>query len=259
MSTASGAWSVVVGATGAIGRVVTDRLVAEGHRVLAVARSTDELATLADRRQGVSTVAADVTDPASGDAVAAAVGGAGVRVIAYLASAPLGGDILETDDDVIARAFAVKVGGLLRLVRALHGPLRDAAEQGPGARVLAVGGNLGFDPVPTASTAGLANAAQANLVRQLARAMGPDGITCHTIAPGPVDTPRWRTLARAAADRRGVPIEEVRAEAAAGAATGELTTPDQVAWAIARLCDAEAVVLTGGSLVLDGGRRTAIP
>lgn len=252
-------WSVVVGATGAIGSVVTARLLAEDHRVIAVSRSAEDLRGLAEQHPGLETLPADVTDPRCGDAVAAVVGEDGVRLVAHLASAPLGGDILATDDDVIARAFDVKVVGLLRLVRALRDELRRDAAAGGAPRVVAVGGNLGFDPVPGASTAGLANAAQANLVRQLARALGPDGVTCHTVAPGPVETPRWRTLAAAEAERRGVALDDVRAEAVAGAPTGALTTPEQVAWAVARLCDTEATALSGGTLILDGGRRTAIP
>lgn len=245
--------SIVVGATGAIGRVVVARLVAEGHDVLAVARTADGLVRLAETHPGIRTQTADITSGDVGDLVVTAVGERSVRLLAHLASAPLGGDILATDDDTIRQAFEVKVTGLVRLVRALRPHFATDA------RVVAVGGNLGFDPVPTASTAGLANAAQANLVRQLARALAPDGVSCHTVAPGAVDTPRWRGLAEAAAERRGVPVAEIVAEATASTPTGRLTTPDQVAWAVARLCDPEASALTGGSLILDGGRRTAIP
>lgn len=40
---------------------------------------------------------------------------------------------------------------------------------------------------------------------------------------------------------------------------GRLTAPEEVAWAVARLAEPEAEVLTGGTLLLDAGRRTAIP
>ena len=245
--------AVVVGATGAIGRVVVDRLVAERHQVLAVARSQDALEELAAARDSVVACSLDVTGEAAGDVLADAVADQPVGLLAYLASAPLGGDILDTPDDVIRAAFEVKIVGLLRLVRALKGSFAHPA------RIVAVGGNLGFDPVPTASTAGLANAAQANLVRQLNRVLAPSGVTCHTVAPGPVDTARFRGIATAEAERRGVDVDEVVGEAGSSAPLGRLTLPEEVAWAVVRLTDPEASALAGSTLLLDGGRRTATP
>lgn len=243
--------AVVVGASGAIGRHVVTRLRAEGQRVLAVARDPERLRALAVPG-AVDVLPLDVTDDDAGDRLVASLD-TDVHLLAYLASAPLGGDVLTVPGDVVRRALAVKVEGLLRLVQSLVERFADPA------RVVAVGGNLGLDPTPAASTAGIANAAQANLVRQLDRALARRGVTCHTVAPGPVDTERYRTLAAATAAQRGVAVETVVAEAAEQASIGRLTTPEEVAWAVVRLTDPEAAALAGSTLLLDGGRRTAIP
>ncbi|MBY5162128.1 SDR family oxidoreductase [Salsipaludibacter albus] len=245
--------AVVVGATGAIGRVVVARLVAEDHSVLAVGRDLDRLAELAAVGDEVETCRLDLADPGCGAVLVSALDGRSVRLLAHLASAPLGGDILDTPDDVLRAAHEVKVIGLLRLVRALVGHFDHPA------RIVAVGGNLGFDPVPHASTAGLANAAQANLVRQLNRRLAPDGVTCHTIAPGPVATARHRDLLEQEAEATGRGVDELLAAATAGAPLGRLTRPEEVAWAVTRLLDDEAAALAGSTLLLDAGRRTALP
>jgi NAD(P)-dependent dehydrogenase (short-subunit alcohol dehydrogenase family) len=245
-------WTVISGATGEIGRVATDRLVAEGHRVLAVARDPEKLADLA-RHERVTACPADLRDDAAVDVIAAAVGDAPVRMVVHLAAAPLGGDILSVPPDVVLAAVDVKVNGLLRLVRAVQARLQ------PGSRIVAVGGNLAFDPNPAVSTAGIANAGQANAVRQLSRALGPGGVTCNTIAPGPVATDRWYGMTAEEAAREGVPVEEVRRRAVTASPLGRLTEPSEVAWAIARLADPEAAALTGSTLLLDAGRRNALP
>jgi NAD(P)-dependent dehydrogenase (short-subunit alcohol dehydrogenase family) len=245
--------TVVSGASGDLGRRVVARLVGEGHLVLAVARRPEALADLAAGRQAVTTCTADLADDRSVAAVAAAVGDQPVRMAVHMAAAPLGGHILDTPASTVVEAIEVKVNGLLRLVRAV---LPNLAA---GARVVAVGGNLGFEPMEAVSTAGIANAAQASAVRQLAQALGRRGITCHTVAPGPTATERWLRMTEAQAAHDGVAVEDIRARAAAESPLGRLVAPDEVAWAIARLADPEAAALTGSTLLLDGGRRRGLP
>ena len=244
--------TIVVGGSGTIGRVVVDRLVAEEHEVLVVGRGERALEDTADGRASVTTASIDVTTDDAGARLTEAIGDDRVRMLVHMASAPLGGDILGTETSVIRTSVEVKVIGLLRLVRALEDRFDD------NGRIVAVGGNLGFDPVPHASTAGIANAALANVVRQLNRRLAPD-VTCHLVAPGPVDTDRYRVIAREEAAQRGITEQDVVQEAGEQAPLGRLTSQEEVAWAIARLADAEAAALAGSTLFLDAGRRTAIP
>lgn len=123
----------------------------------------------------------DVGADAAVEQIATALDGAPVRMVVHMAAAPLGGAILETPASTVMQAVDVKVNGLLRLVRAVLANLVD------GGRVVAVGGNLAFDPVDGLSTAGIANAAQANAVRQLSQAWGPVASAATPSPPG-----RWR-------------------------------------------------------------------
>lgn len=245
--------AIVVGATGAVGSVLCARLARGGWTVLGVARDAERLDALAGDVERLEPVAIDVTDPAAGRDVHDALAARPLSLLVHAASAPLGGHIMDVDDETLRAAYEVKVVALVRL-------LRDLADAfATSGRVVAVGGNLGFDPIPDGSTAGVANAAQANLVRMLDRALAPRGVTVHTVAPGPLRTPRFEGLAQEQADRRGVPLQAVLDEAAAATSVGAMTTPDQVAWAIERLTDPEAAALAGGALILDSGRRTALP
>jgi NAD(P)-dependent dehydrogenase (short-subunit alcohol dehydrogenase family) len=171
----------------------------------------------------------------------------------HCAAARVGGGVLDVATSDVLTAVDIKVNGLLRLVRAVQPSLIE------GSRIVAIGGNLGFDPIPDAATAGIGSAAQANAVRQLNRALAPAGVTCHTVAPGPVATERWFAIAATEAQRRGVDEAVVRSEAAALSPLGRLTTPEEVAWIVARLADPEAAALAGSTLLVDTGRRTSLP
>ena len=196
--------------------------------------------------------AADIGSDDAVAAVAAAVGDRPVRMVVQAAGLPAAGPLATIEPDALGRAVALKCGGLLRLVRAVDGHLQ------PGARIVALGGHYGIEPAPYACAAGVTNAALANLVRQLATAYGPRGVTAHLVAPGPADTPRLRALSRQAAETRGVPVDTVLAERAAESPLGRLVTPAEVAWAVATLLAPEAAALDGSALSLDVGARRGI-
>jgi NAD(P)-dependent dehydrogenase (short-subunit alcohol dehydrogenase family) len=244
-------WAVVVGATGALGGAICRRLRAAGLRVLAVARDGAALEALAARDPGVVACPADIAADASVAPIRRAAAGP-VRMVVQAAGLPPAGPVTTVAPGALAAAVSLKVGGLLRLVRAVD--QRLAA----GSRIVALGGHFGAEPSPQASAAGVTNAALANLVRQLAHAYGPRGVTVHLLAPGPVDTERLRRLAASAAADRGVPVDTVLAEHRQASPLGRLVTAEQVAWAAALLLDPEADALHGSTLALDNGARTGI-
>ena len=244
--------AVVVGATGAFGKAMVDRLAAAGLGVVAVARSVDSLAALRDRVPGLVACAADIADDAAIEAIAAAVDRP-VRMVVHGPGVAVAGGILTAPTGSMVDAVNIKVGGLLRLTRAVDGRLAA------GSRIVAIGGHYGFEPTAYAASAGVANAALANVVRQLSLAYGPRGVTAHLIAPGPADTERLRRVAADRAALSGISVDEVMAGMQAESSIGRFTTPEQVAWAVSILLAPEADAMTGSSLMLDSGRRRGLP
>mgnify|MGYP000511700898 FL=1 len=244
--------AVVVGATGAFGKAMVDRLAAAGLGVVAVARSVDSLAALRERVPGLVACAADIADDAAIAAIAAAVDRP-VRMVVHGPGVAVAGGILTAPTASMVDAVNIKVGGLLRLTRAVDGRLAA------GSRIVAIGGHYGFEPTAYAAAAGVANAALANVVRQLSLAYGPRGVTAHLIAPGPADTERLRRVAADRAALRGISVDEVLAGMLAESSIGRFTTPEQVAWAVSILLAPEADAMTGSSLMLDSGRRRGLP
>jgi NAD(P)-dependent dehydrogenase (short-subunit alcohol dehydrogenase family) len=246
--------AVVVGAAGSMGTVIAERLTAAGLTVLAVGRGEDALAALARRVPGVSSCVADVEKDAAIDAIRRAVDQP-VRMVVHAAGLPASamGSLLEVSTAGVAQSFEIKVGGMIRLVRAVDQHLA------PGSRLVAIAGHYGLEPGAHAANPGVANAALINLMRQYSLLYGKRGVTAHVVAPGPTTTDRFeRSTARRAASR-GVTVETVRDEIKAESPLNAIATSEQVAWAVSLLLAPEADAITGSTLTLDNGRRRGLP
>jgi len=244
--------AVVVGATGAMGQVICRRLSTAGLRVIAVARSEEQLSELVDDDANITACAADMGSDGAVDQLKARID-APVRMVVHGPGVPTAGGILTAPTAALVEAVNIKVGGMVRLVRAVEHRLQ------PHSRLVAIGGHYGFEPTAYAATAGVANAALANLVRQLSWAYGPRQITAHLIAPGPADTDRLRRVAEARAEREGTSTEAVFEDMKRESAIGRLTDIDGVAWAVELLLAPEADNLAGSTLFMDAGRRRGLP
>lgn len=116
---------VVVGATGAMGSAVVRRLVARDLRVLAVARSSAALDALAATSSAISTCVADIGSDDAIDTIGATLErpelSGPVRMAVLAAGLPVRGSADTIDPALLTDGFTIKVGGLLRLVRAVRG------------------------------------------------------------------------------------------------------------------------------------------
>jgi NAD(P)-dependent dehydrogenase (short-subunit alcohol dehydrogenase family) len=248
----AGEWAVVVGAGGAIGAGIVQRFADRGLGVLAVGRTGVALQEAGKGLDRFEVCIADITEESSVSLIRDTLAGP-CRVAVNAAAAPMGGHVGEVTPEAVLAAVDVKVNGTLRMVRAVDDRLVNDS------RIIVLGGNLGYDPIPEAATAGVGNAALANLIRQLSRPLGERGVTCHVVAPGPVWTDRLQQLLTDAALARGITRAAVMDEFKARSPIDHVVTIDEVVWAVTMLLDPEARALTGGTLLLDAGQRTAIP
>ncbi len=246
---------VIVGGTGAMGQVITRRLAQAGKQVVAVARTEQALQGLVEAVPGVRPCVADIGQDSAIAHIRQCLDElrAPVRMLIQGAGVATAGGVLSAPTDAVVDAVNIKVGGMLRLVRAADGHLVQ------GSRLVAIGGHYGFEPTAYACTAGVANAALANLVRQLSWAYGARGVTAHLVAPGPADTDRLRRVATDRGARDGLSPDAVLDQMRAESAIGAFTTPEQIAWAMQLLMDPEADALAGGTLFMDAGRRKGLP
>ena len=251
--------AVIVGATGEMGQLISARLVGLGLKVVLVARTGAALEALVTRLQerfsgnaDILGCVADIAQDRALDTIAATVDRA-VDIVVHGPGVATAGGILTAPPAALAESVNIKAGGFVRLVRAVEAELHE------GSRLVAIGGHYGFEPNAYAATAGVANAALANIVRQVSLAYGPRGITAHLIAPGPADTSRLRRVAAARAERDGLSVEDVLSEMQQESAIGRFTNIEDVAWAVEMLLSPHADSLAGSTLFMDAGRRKGLP
>lgn len=246
---------VVGGAGSGLGRAVAEQLVAEGARVLLVARSEETLQGVAgELGEQALHCAADVSQPSGVDKVAAvAVDRFGtLDGVLVNAGGPPFGPALELSDEQWLDAFRILIGGPVRLLRALVPQMNE------GASVLFITSSSVRQPIQNLDTSNVLRPGVAALAKCLANELGPS-IRVNTLAPGRIDTARSRSLDQSRAQALGVSVEEQRRNVSEGIPLGRYGKPEELGRAAAFLLSPAASYITGVSLQVDGGMVQAIP
>jgi len=260
----SGKVAVVTGASKGIGLAVTQTLLAEGARVVAVSRTrTPEFDALPGPPGDVVHVPADLMDPAApAAAVARAVDAfGGLDILVNNAGGPPPGvklprfGFLTPSDDDWRAMFEFN---LFATVRAIRAAIPCMLERGGGAIVNIASGSA-RQPAPMNVDYGAAKAGILNLTKALSEEFSPQGIRVNTVSPGPVRPPRW-TEAGGAADiigaMSGADREAVMATVAPEMmklTTGRLVDPQEIADVVALLVSPRSASTTGAEFVVDAG------
>lgn len=247
--------AVVTGASVGIGLAVTQALANEGAHVVAGARkSSPELDALVGTGV-VQSVKVDLATPSGpGDLASVALEHGHIDILVNNVGAArprLGGFLSITDEDW-AFSMALNLMAAVRTTRAVL-PTMLAAKNG---NIVSTSSVNAFLPDPAVLDYSAAKAALANFSKSLSKEVAPHNIRVNTVSPGPVSTALWlgedgvaRTVARATGGDAGA----VQQQAAADAATGRFTTPEEVADVIVFLASERAGNMTGADVTIDGG------
>ncbi|MCE1205313.1 MAG: SDR family NAD(P)-dependent oxidoreductase [Holophagaceae bacterium] len=176
--------TLITGASRGLGREVAQRLVAEGHTVLAGVRDPAGMKPL----PGADVLPLDVSDPASITAAAASIRARHGRLDGLVNNAGIlldqDGDALTLAAELLQRTFATNTMGPLRLVQVLA-PLM--ARGGRIVNVSSGGGQLS-EPATWAPAYCISKTAFNAVTVQLAEALRPMGIAVNAVCPGWVRT-----------------------------------------------------------------------
>lgn len=253
--------ALITGGTQGIGRACAEELVQRGYRLVVTGRSPDSLAQavaeLASHGGTVHGVLGDVSVARDAEAVVAEVGRLLGRldVLVINSGGPPKGPFTALDDEQwVAGIDEVLLGAIRHVRQAL--PLLQASPRG---RIIVIGSTSVRRPIPHLTVSNVLRPALAGLVATLAVELGPSGVTVNMVAPGRTDTARLLATDTATAGRRGLAVEEVRAEAAAAIPFGRNARVEEVAATIGMLASEEASYVTGQCLLVDGGLTLGSP
>ncbi|NIH82431.1 SDR family oxidoreductase [Amycolatopsis viridis] len=244
--------ALVTGGSRGIGRAVAERLARDGALVaLTYARDEDAAHDTVERiRQGGGRAFA-LHAPLGhhGDAAALWSGfdaeihrhtpEPAVDIIVNNAGIGRSADLTSLTEDGFDEVFAVNVRAPFFIVQEGLKRLRDAG------RIINISSGAAHLAMPEAIAYGATKSALDNFTRNLAKELGPRGITANSVAPGIIDTDvnaGWL---------RGNP--EAEAHAASLAALGRVGRPEDVADIVAFLASDDARWVTGKVVDATGG------
>ncbi|MBP1784561.1 NAD(P)-dependent dehydrogenase (short-subunit alcohol dehydrogenase family) [Micromonospora sp. HB375] len=240
---------VVTGAGTGIGRATAQAFATCGYAVVAVGRRAAPLVETAVGRPGVTPLTADVTAPdGPGMIVREALARYGrLDVLVNNAGVAGGGPLAELDEDAARRQLETNLLGPIRLAHAALPALTEAR-----GVIVNVTTSVGARAWPGSSVYAGGKAALDSLTRSWAVELAPRGIRVVAVAPGAIDTPIGEHSGLSP-ERRAA----VRDWQLAHTPAGRIGRPEDVAWAILRLCEPEADFVTGVVLPVDGGAVVA--
>ncbi len=235
----------VTGGTSGIGRATVDRLVAEGARVVTTGRRPDGVARVqAELGEAARVLAVDALDldaqRRTVDEAARVLGGIDVAVLN--AGVSDWRPVDAWDEAGFDRVFDVNVKAPFFALQALLPHLRS------GASVVFTSSNAARGGFAGGSVYGGSKAAVSVMAQSLSAELMGRGVRVNVVSPGPTDTPLFTKLG-IPADRHDAAMRDV----VAGVPVGRLSSPAEVAAAIAFLASDEAAFAYGTDLVIDGG------
>lgn len=245
MAGVEGRVALVTGAGRGIGRVTAELLAARGARVMAVARSESELASL-----GLEYAVADL-GTASGCSHAVEetqkrMGPVEIFVCNHGIGSAHERVIWEQDPALWDETMRINLDGPFHLSRLITASM---VEQGYG-RVVYTSSTAGQVAEYAGSAYNCSKHGLLGLMRSVAQDGGRHGITSNAVLPGWVRTEMAENSAIAEAEERGISVEDVWAERDKLYPPGRVVTPQEVAEVIAFLASEESSGVSGEAITV---------
>lgn len=232
---------VIIGASGAIGSALSNRLIIAGEPVFLTARSLDKLTSF-DHELVTGRAVVDVLNSETvASAIATADQGDGIQSLTYCVGSIVLKPLKASTDDDFLEAFHLNLLGVVRCLRAAGPSLKKA--KGSVVLFSSIAVQQGFT---NHSVISAAKGAIEGLTLSMAAEWAPD-IRVNAIAPSLTDTPLARQLTGSAPMRDA--IEKMHP-------IPRLGQPDDSASLAQYLVGRHSGWITGQIFHVDGGRST---
>jgi NAD(P)-dependent dehydrogenase (short-subunit alcohol dehydrogenase family) len=238
--------ALVTGASKGIGRAGAVALAAAGAEVVLAARTAAELdatvAALAAAGHRATALPLDVTDRAAVRAAVAAQGPFGILV--NNAGTNIREPFLDVQDASLDRLLDLNIRAMFTVAQAVA---RGMVAAGGGGAIVNLSSVNGHVAGASRSVYTATKHAVEGMTKALAFELGPHGIRVNAVAPGFVETPLT------------VPVlddPQFRARVVRSMPLGRIGQVEDIMGAIVFLASDAAAMITGASLLVDGGALT---
>jgi 2-keto-3-deoxy-L-fuconate dehydrogenase len=236
----SGKSVLVTGAASGIGLALAQHFAAEGAARLILVDTSPIPMDFAHEA-----VTGDVRDEALWDALDLA----GLDHAVVNAGVAGAGAIADLALDEWRRILSINLDGAFLTLRAAMRAMR-----GRGGSIVLTASAAGVKAEPGVAAYGASKAALIHLAKVAAKEGAPHGIRVNAIAPAGVETPVWEAIPMFAERAAQIGREAAFAEMAAMATPlGRYAKPEEIARQIAFLLSDQSALVTGATLISDGG------
>ena len=247
--------ALVAAASRGLGRAAAEALAREGASVFICSRTPKAAEVAKEIAQStgaeVEGCIADVSAPLDRDILLRKVEErfGKVDILVTNAGGPPAGSFEDFDDSFWYEAFDLNFMSVVGLVR---GVVPGMKERGWG-RIVTITSIAVKQPIEGLILSNAVRTGVVGLVKTLSKELAPHGITVNNVCPGYTATERLKELAKAIAEKEGIPESEAEGRWCSQIPMGRLGRPEELANLIAFLASERASYITGASVQVDGG------
>ena len=249
----AGRRAIICASSRGLGFACADSLAGEGVHITLNGRDAERLAAAVDalsaRHQGVEvrSVAGDIGDPATRDALLAACPEPDILVNNN--GGPPPGRFADWDRDAWIAALDANMLAPLAMIRAVL----DGMVARRFGRIVNITSAMVKTPLPPMGLSTGARTGLTSVCKALSKDVAKANVTINQLLPERIDTARQRQMAELHASMAGISVDEAYEHMARTIAAGRLGRPEELGDACAFLCSAQAGFISGQNLQLDGG------
>lgn len=253
------AW--VVGASSGLGRAVASALAHEGANVAVSARREDRLTDAVEELREAGAPAPfhellDVTDERALDEAPRRVIGrlGGLDVLIVNQGGPKPGEFGDMGAEDFETAYRLLLASAFGLTKAAV----PALQEDGGGTIVYITSTSTKETLPNLFLSNVMRLAIVGMAKSLSRELGPAGVRVLCASPGRIATERAEQIDERTAERKGVPTEQVKAQAESSIPAGRYGTPGEFGDVVAFLCSPRASYVSGANVVIDGAKSVAV-
>ncbi len=241
---------IVGGATSGFGKAIATALVAENAKVIAIARSEEQLQLLQQQYPShIEILAADITQSSTIKKLAAMVDDRQLHGIVINAGGPPAKTVLETTMEDWDTAYSTILRWKVELTKALV-PLMQPYNYG---RFLFIESSSVKQPLENLVLSNSLRLAVVGMVKTLALEIAASGITLNILAPGSHNTPAINRIYKKKSEQTGLEIDAVKEAAIKQIPVQFLGEADDFASLAVWLLSNNSRYITGQTISVDGG------
>lgn len=240
---------LVGGATSGFGKAITEQLITENAKVIALARTEAKLQELQKLSSRIEIIAGDISEESTLDKIQSKIGDRSLTGAVINSGGPPAMPVMDTKLSDWDEAYKTVVRWKIALTQAL---LPKMIEQNYG-RLLYIESVSVKQPVENLVLSNSMRLAVVGYVKTLSQEIGTSGVTLNILGPGFHATQRMENLFKKNSELKGIPENEIRAAFTKQTALEKIGKPEDFASLALWMLSPHSAYISGQTISVDGG------